>query len=246
MKIEECLNRVIQGDCIEFLKTLPSDSVDLCVTSPPYNLRIEYDCYNDNLLKNDYYNWCEKWMREIFRVLKNDGRFCLNHYLHAGDKNSRQSPISELLLISQKISFKYHGIAVWTEDTLSKKTAWGSWLSASAPYINCPLEAILILYKNNWKKEKKGESTIGKDKFIKLSMGIWDMRPQREITKCNFPIELPLNCIEMFSYKGDLILDPFMGGWTTALAAKKSARNFIGCELSEAYCEIGRKRLEEI
>ena len=240
------INKIYHGDCLELFKLIDDNSVDLVVTSPPYNIGINYDVHNDNMDWINYYNWCKKWMKEIFRVLKTDGRFCLNHYLSCGQSGSRHSPLMDLNWIAKKIGFKHHGLAVWTDRTLTKRTAWGSWKSASAPYVNSPYEGILILFKGNWKKLNEGESTISSKKFMELCSGIWNMQPEMNgKTMANFPIQLPLNCIELLSFKGDLILDPFMGSGTTGYACKIRERNWIGFELSENYCKIAEKRLSQ-
>lgn len=242
------LDEVYCLDCIEGMKQLPENSVDLVVTSPPYNLGIEYDEYEDEIDWNEYYSWCEEWLREIYRVLKKEGgRFCLNHYLSCG--NSRiggQAPIMELNHAALKIGFKHHRLAVWADPTIKKETAWGSWLSASSPYISCPYEGILILYKDTWKKNSSGESTITPKEFMRACIGIWQLKPEgRDHHPAPFPIELPRRCINLLTYRGDLVLDPFIGSGTTALAAKQLGRHYIGFDISEKYCETARKRLAQ-
>ena len=147
----------------------------------------------------------------------------------------------------EEIGFKHHSIAVWTDITLAKRTAWGSYLSASAPYINAPFEGILIDYKDNWKKATKGVSTIVKDDFVKLARGIWDIKTEtRGLTKANFSIDLPTKAINLLSYEGDVILGPFMGSGTTAVAAIKLNRHYIGFEISEEYCKIADNRVKQV
>jgi len=129
------------------------------------------------------------------------------------------------------------------------KICWcgNSWLSASSPYINSPFEGILILYKDQWKKAKKGVSDIPKEDFIQLTGGIWDMHPETKgITPAPFCVELPLKCIRLLSYVDSVILDPFIGSGTTAVACLMTGRKFIGIELSKAYCELAKKRYNEI
>lgn len=125
-------------------------------------------------------------------------------------------------------------------------TAWGSWLSASSPYIRLPYEGILISYKNQWKKKDKGTSTITKDEFIEGVSGIWKIRPETHgYTKANFPVELPERCIKLFTYQEDCVIDMFMGSGSTAIAALKTGRDFIGCDISSNYCDIANKRIED-
>jgi len=239
-------NKIYNTDVLKGLKQLETGSVDLIVTSPPYNIGMEYDVYDDNKEWKDYYLWCSKWLKECFRVLKEDGRLCLNHYISLGTAKFRTAPLMELNTITLNIGFKHHSVVIWMDRTLAKRTAWGSWLSASAPYINSPFEGILILYKNQWKKLKKGENTIKKKDFIELTRGIWNIPTERkQLTKANFPIELPLKCIDLLSYEKDLIVDIFMGSGTTAMACKQLNRKYIGFEISERYCKIANERLSQ-
>ena len=239
-------NKIYNLDCIEGMREIEDNSINLVVTSPPYNIGIDYDSYTDKIPFDEYYKWCKDWMSEIFRVLKPDGKFCLNHYISFGNSKERETPLMDLNYIAvNEIGFKHHALVLWMDTHRVKYTAWGSWLSASAPYINCPVEGILILYKDRWRRDEKGESTISKEEFIESCGGIWRIKPEtKEITKANFPIELPARWINLLTYKGDLVLDPFMGGGTTALASAKTGRNYIGFDLSEKYCNIAEKRVK--
>lgn len=242
------LNKIYNMDCIKGMQMIPDDSIDLIVTSPPYNIGIDYDEYDDKKPWDEYYQWCESWLRECYRVLKKEGgRICIDHYISLGTSKYRTSPLSTLYAIMEKIGFKHHSIAVWTDITLAKRTAWGSYLKASAPYINSPFEGILIDYKEDWKKPTKGISTIEKEDFIKLTRGVWNIKTEtRGLTKANFSVDLPTKAINLLTYEGDVVLDPFMGSGTTAVAAKLTNRQYIGFEISKSYCEIAEKRLQDI
>lgn len=242
------VDKIYNMDCVSGLKMMDENSVDLIITSPPYNIGIDYDSYDDDKPWEEYYAWCEEWLRECHRVLKKDGgRICIDHYISLGTAKERTSPIAELYGIMNRIGFKHHTIAVWPDITLAKRTAWGSYLSASAPYINAPFEGILIDYKENWKKEGKGVSTIDKDDFIKLTRGRWDIKTETKgLTKANFSLDLPTKAINLLTYEGDLVVDPFMGSGTTALAAKNTGRHYIGFEISEEYCRIAENRLNTL
>jgi len=233
----------MQGDCSEALSKIDDDSVNLAVTSPPYNVGIDYGVYKDNLEWEEYYDWCEKWMREIYRVLRPDGRFCLNHYLSLGTSKARSSPILELHCLSRRIGFKHHALVIWEERTRSKYTAWGSWLSASAPYINSPYEGILVLYKDQWKRADKGKSTISKEEFLEGVSGVWKLGPDKlRLTPATFPESLPKRCISLLTFEGDVVLDPFMGSGTTMKAAQDLKRSCIGIEINPEYCKVIRRR----
>lgn len=119
------LNSIICGDCLEILPQIEENTIDLIITSPPYNIKREYDIYNDDLPWDEYYFWCERWLSECLRVLKPDGRMALNHYLSFGNKSGRTAPIMELNHIALSLGYKHHSLAVWTDSTLSRRTAWG-------------------------------------------------------------------------------------------------------------------------
>ena len=238
------IDRIYNDDCLEGMKAIPSGSIDLVVTSPPYNIGIDYGTYKDDLPWDEYYQWCERWLSQCYRVLKKDGRIVVNHYLSLGTSEFRTSPISELNCIMNHIGFKHHSIAVWPDITLANKTAWGSYMSASSPYINSPYEGILIDYKEQWSKSEKGESDIPKDMFISLTRGRWDIKTETKgLTKCNFSVDFAYRCLSLLSYVGDTVLDPFMGSATTAIACIRTKRHFIGFELNKEYYDKAVKRI---
>jgi site-specific DNA-methyltransferase (adenine-specific) len=240
------LNTVYNMDCVEGLKKLDDNTVDLIVTSPPYNVGIDYDTWKDEMPWSDYLEWCSEWLTECFRVLKDDGRICINHYIAFASpfESDCKFPLMDFRTVMTEIGFTVHKLAIWEDRTMSKNTAWGSWMSASAPNIMTPYEGILIAYKKQWRKINKGESTITRDKFIEGVSGIWKLGTTKSITKANFPESLPDMCINLLSYKGDVILDPFMGSGTTGASAVKNGREFIGFELSPNYCSIANERIE--
>jgi len=241
------LNSINCGDNLKLLPLIPDNSIDLIITSPPYNIEMEYDIYIDCMPWVDYYAWCKKWLSECLRVLKTDGRMALNHYLSLGNAKERTAPLMELNHIAMGLGFKHHTVAVWTDRTLSRRTAWGSFMMASAPYISSPFEGILILYKNQWKKTKRGISDISKEEFIQLTGGIWEMQPETQrITPANFCIDLPLKCMKLLSYVDSVVLDPFFGSGTTGVACLMTGRSYIGIELSETYCKLAKARCNEV
>ena len=148
-------NKIVCGNCIDILKTFPENSIDLIVTSPPYNIGIQYDTpFNtsnqqetDLLDWEDYYKWCKEWLVELYRVLKPDGRMCINHYFSLGGRRRkvRTAPLMKINCMAEDIGFKHHAVAFWIDRTVCKRTAWGSFQSSSAPYINCLLPDTKIL-----------------------------------------------------------------------------------------------------
>ena len=240
-------NQIYNMDCVEGLKQVPDNSVDLIVTSPPYNCGIEYDSWDDNMSWANYLKWCREWLTECYRVLKDDGRFCLNHYICFAPRKNGESldrfPLFDLRTIMEDIGYTVNKIAIWDDMTAKKNTAWGSWMSASSPNLLTPYEGILIAYKKQWKKINNGESTISKEDFMELCSGVWHIGTTTGFTIACFPERLPQLCIDGFSYKNDVVLDPFSGSGTTCFVAKSLGRQYIGFELSENYWKESISRL---
>lgn len=243
----EYLNKIICGDCISVMKEIPENTIDLIVTSPPYNCGISYDVYKDWREPEEYYSWCAEWLKECYRVLKDNRRIAINVLLNKGnDKRGwkREQPVVEFSNLLRSTGFNLNNITLWLDDHRVKFTAWGSWRKSSAPYIFCPYEVIIMANKGNWKREDKGISDITRDEFMEWVAGQWKFSPTRNKNfPVPFPEELPKRCIKMLCYVGDLVMDPFAGSCTTALVAKKLGRNFINIEISPEYCKIGEKRL---
>lgn len=239
------LNNIYNMDCIEGLKQLDTGTIDLIVTSPPYNLGIKYDTWDDHMEYEEYLKWCTEWLTECYRVLKDDGRICVDHYFccKRWDCDDRWYPLMDIRMLMEKIGYKMAGCAYWIDSQLSKQSAWGSYMSASAPYVSSPYEGILIACKKQWKKQNKGKSTMDKDTFVQGCSGIWNIGTTPGYTIACFPEELPRICIELFTYEDDVVMDPFSGSGTTCYVAKGLQRKFIGFELSPAYYEQSLSRL---
>jgi len=145
------------------------------------------------------------------------------------------------------VGFKYQSTIIWNEQNISRRTAWGSWLSASAPYVIAPVETIVLLYKHQWKRKNKGTSTIEKERFIELTNGVWTFNGENRKKighPAPFPIELPRRCIEIFSFEEDIVLDPFLGSGSTLIAALEKGRQGIGIEIDSSYVQLAIKRIK--
>lgn len=237
--------KIINDDVIT-TKFVENNSIDLIVTSPPYNVDIAYNSHKDDLSYTEYLEFSHKWMSRCFDWLKEDGRFCLNVPLDK-NKGGQQSVGADITTIAKEIGFQYHSTVIWNEGNISRRTAWGSWKSASAPYVIAPVELILILYKRNWKKTSGSKvSDIERDEFMNWTNGVWTFNGEskkRTGHPAPFPLELPKRCIKMFSYVGDIVLDPFSGSGSTIISAALNQRQGIGIEIDKKYCALSKKRV---
>ena len=240
--------RIINED-IFTTKKIAAGKIDLIITSPPYNVDIQYNSHNDQVdLRRITGDFSRRWMKRCFTWLKDDGRFCLNIPLDK-NKGGQQSVGADLTTIAKKIGFSYHSTIVWNEGNISRRTAWGSWMSASAPYVIAPVELIVILYKKSWKKTSGSrESDISRKEFMDWTNGLWTFNGERKKKTGHpapFPVELPLRCMKLFSFVGDTVLDPFMGSGSTLVAASQCNRKGIGIEIDPGYCETAIFRIEK-
>lgn len=219
---------------------------DLCVTSPPYNVGIDYNSNDDTLTYEQYLTFTEQWISNCYYWAKDCARFCLNIPLDK-NKGGQQSCGADITEIAKKVGWKYHSTIIWNEGNISRRTAWGSWLSASAPYVIAPVELILVLYKNEWKKKIKGENDIQKEEFMAWTNGVWTFSGESKKRighPAPFPRELPRRCIKLFSFVDDVIFDPFCGSGTTLIEAKNNNRFGVGLEIDSQYCSLIQKRIE--
>jgi site-specific DNA-methyltransferase (adenine-specific) len=223
-------------------------SVDLVVTSPPYNVDIKYNSHNDQITYEQYIEFSKKWMSKCYYWLKDDGRFCLNIPLDK-NKGGQQSVGADLTRVAKDVGFKYHTTIIWNEGNISRRTAWGSWMSASAPYVISPVELIVVLYKKTWKKTSGSKITqIEKKDFLDWTNGLWSFNGESKNKighPAPFPVQLPTRCIKLFSFVGDTVLDPFLGSGTTLVASYNEDRNGIGIDIDPNYCQIALNRLKK-
>ena len=240
-------NLLIYKDDILKINSIPNNSVDLIITSPPYNVDIHYNSHADNLTYDDYLEFTQKWIRKCFDLAKSEGRFLLNIPLDK-NKGGQKSVGADITKIAKDIGWKYHSTIIWNEGNISRRTAWGSFMSASAPYVIAPVELILVLYKDNWKKTSGSrKNDITKKEFMDWTNGVWTFNGQSKKGAgghpAAFPIELPRRCIKLFSFVGDTVLDPFLGSGSTLIASYLHGRKGIGIDIDEKYCNIAIDRL---
>ena len=273
-ELQDYIGRIVNGDCRQVMGQMPFDSVDLIVTSPPYGVGIAYDVHDDDMLTEEYLKFTEEWLTKAYEVLKDDGRIALNipYEVNRQDKGGRVFIVSEVWQIMKRIGFKFYGIVDLEEESphRSRTTAWGSWMSPSAPYIYNPKECVLLAYKKNHIKKVKGKpqwvgeydqvpdpkepgmfrnklvySDTDKREFIDLVFGQWKyFADTKSLTKATFSMDIPTKAIKILTYKNDVVLDPFAGSGTSLVAAETLDRRWIGIELSPNYCEVANSRVK--
>ena len=265
-------NKIINGDCVKVMASLPESCVDLVVTSPPCNVGIDYDSHNDRQSMEDYWQFTKDWLSESYRILKDDGRIAVNipYEVNVQDRGGRILFMSEFYQIMKNLGFKFFGLVDLNEQSphRSKTTAWGSWMSPSAPYIYNPKECVILGYKKNHIKKVKGEpqwkgelvdleqedGTIkqkmmyqeeDKKEFMSLVYGQWEyFADTKQQTKATFSMDIPMKAIKILTYRNDLVLDPFTGSGTSLVAAEVSGRRWLGIELSENYTKVAKDRVQ--
>lgn len=239
---EKFINKFILGSA-ESMKELPNNSIHLMITSPPYNVSKEYD---DDLSLEEYLKLLKNALTETYRILVNGGRACIN-VANLGRKP--YIPLSDYISkMMIDIGYNMRGEIIWNKaSSASPSTAWGSWQSAANPILRDIHEYILIFSKGDYKREKgEKENTISKEQFMEWTKSIWTMNAEsaRRIGHpAPFPEELPYRLIQLYSFKGDIILDPFMGSGTTAVSAIKSERKFVGYDISQEYIQLAERRV---
>lgn len=240
------LNCFIQGTS-ENMSQLPDNSVHLMITSPPYNVSKEYDA---DLSLTEYLDLIKSVMTETYRVLVNGGRACIN-VANVGRKP--YIPLSDYISkIMIEIGYNMRGEIIWSKGAgAGVSCAWGSWKSASNPTLRDTHEYILVFSKGDFKRENtdKKINTIEGEQFTEWTKSVWTMNPasaKKIGHPAPFPEELPYRLIQLYSFENDIILDVFMGAGTTAVAALKSNRKFIGFDTEKKYIDIAKKRIQAL
>jgi DNA modification methylase len=259
-------DRILCGDCHKVLRALPDKCAHLAITSPPYNVGLEYDDHNDRMSYDEYLAWLQPVWRELHRVLVDGGRFALNI---APTSIKDFKPIHyDMAAQLRALGFIMRTEIIWYKQTMRRRTAWGSWKSPRNPHIIPSWEYVLVFSKGSWTlEENKQDADITGDEFIKFSDGFWQITPEtrgrqpflkslyppksgreRPGTKAGshpapFPEELIYRLMKFYSFRGNVVLDPFDGTGTVAVVAKTTGRHFIHVDVSKKYCQIAAQRL---
>ncbi len=261
-------DRIVCDDCRAFLRQMPEGCVHLAITSPPYNVGLDYDGHNDRMSYDEYLAWLLPVWRDLHRVLVDGGRFALN---------IAPTSIKDFKPIHYDMAAQLRGLGfimrteiLWYKQTMRRRTAWGSWKSPRNPHIIPSWEYVLIFSKGSWTLDgNKKDADISGEEFIKFSDGFWQIAPETRQRQpflkslypprhgrnsprlkagghpAPFPEQLIERLIKFYSYRGNVVLDPFGGTGTVAVVAKKTGRHFIHVDVSKKYCQIATRRLAE-
>lgn len=241
-------NRIICGDARTVLTRIPDRCIDLVITSPPYNFGQSYaqDPHDDTHEWNEYFeNLLQVWY-ECERVLKPGGRIAVNVQPLFSDYIPTHHVISRQLA---ELGLLWKAEFLWEKNNYNAKyTAWGSWKSPSMPYIKYTWEFIEVFAKDTHKKNGRREDIdITGDEFKEWVLGKWSFPPEIRMKDFDhpamFPEELPRRLMKLYSYKNDIVLDPFNGVGTSSLVAWKLGRRFIGIDISRRYCDTALARM---
>jgi len=226
----------------ESMDQLPNDCVALMVTSPPYNVGKDYD---EDLDLDEYLNLLRKVFMETYRVIEPGGRVAVN-VANLGRKP--YLPLNHLVgVLLTEVGFLLRGEIIWQKaKAAGGSTAWGSWQSAKNPTLRDVHEYVLVASKASFRRERAGTDTISKETFLEATMSVWDILPEsarRVGHPAPFPTELPRRLIELYTFEGDLVLDPFLGSGSTAIAAVQTGRHYVGYDTDTDYAALAEKRI---
>jgi DNA modification methylase len=244
---EQFLNKIIVGDSEFVLKQLPDNCIDLIFTSPPYNFGLDYENHQDGVDWEKYFEKLFSIFKECIRVLKYGGRIIVNVQPLFSDYVPIHHIISNFFMENKLI---WKGEILWDKHNYNcKYTAWGSWKSPSNPYLKYTWEFLEIFCKGDLKHEGDDKmADITADEFKKWVYAKWDIQPEYNMKKYGHPAMFPEELVErglkLFSFKGDIILDPFNGVGTTTAVAKRLSRNYLGIDISKEYCKKAEERLK--
>ena len=246
--------RVLRGDSTRLTAEHlpPAGEANLIVTSPPYALGVDYGDtpYADDQPYAQYLAWVRGWATTLLRISAPDGRACINIPLDS-NKGGKRAIYADYLRIFQEVGWTYQTSIVWNEQNISRRTAWGSWLSPSAPFVTAPVEMIAVFYKETFRRPARNgrRGDITRDEFLAWTLGVWTFggaNPRRVGHPAPFPEELPRRLIKLYSYPEDVVLDPFCGSGTTLVAARRLGRRASGVEINPAFCDLSVRNLQNV
>ncbi len=229
----------------ETMDDIPDSSIHLMVTSPPYNVTKEYD---QDLSLDEYRELLRSVFQETYRVLVTGGRACVN-IANLGRKP--YIPLHAYIIEDMlDLGFLMRGEIIWNKAaSASPSTAWGSWQSAANPVLRDVHEYILVFSKEAFSRKRgEKEDTISKDEFLELTRSVWTFpaeSAQRIGHPAPFPVELPYRLIQLYTFKGEIVLDPFCGSGTSCLAAIQAGRHYIGYDINTQYVQLAQARIKD-
>lgn len=246
--IKPFVNKIVCGDAGNVLTHIPGGSIDIIITSPPYNFGHSYarDPHDDTRQWNDYFSRLFGIWRECERILKPGGRIAVNIQPLFSDYVPTHHIVSSQL---QELGLLWKAEILWEKNNYNAKyTAWGSWRSPSMPYLKYTWEFIEVFDKGTHKKSGRREDIdITVDEFKEWVIGKWTIPPEIRMKDYGhpamFPEEIPRRLLKLFSYRNDIVVDPFNGAGTTTLVGWKNQRRFIGIEISPEYCQEALQRI---
>ncbi len=229
----------------ENMEELPDKSVHLMVTSPPYNVGKEYDA---DFTLEEYLEFLKRVWKDVYRVLVPGGRACIN-IANLGRKP--YIPLHTFIVRDMvDLGFLMRGEVIWDKgSSASPSTAWGSWLSAANPTLRDVHEYILIFSKDTFRRKSVGKSTISREEFLEFTKSMWTFSAvsARQVGHpAPFPIELPYRCIQLYTFEGDVVLDPFIGSGQTALATVRANRHYVGYDIDGEYVRLAQRRIRDL
>ncbi len=228
----------------ERMQQLPGGCVALMVTSPPYNVGKDYD---SDLSLDEYLALLHRVFAETYRVLEPGGRVAVN-VANLGRKP--YLPLNHhVASILSDIGYLLRGEIIWQKaKAAGGSCAWGSWQSAKNPTLRDLHEYVIVASKESYRRVRVGEDSIDKDEFLDATVSVWNIQPEsakRVGHPAPFPVALPRRLIELYTFRDDLVLDPFMGAGSTAVAAVETGRHYVGYDTEEAYLETAQARITE-
>ena len=225
-------------------------NVDLIVTSPPYALGKEYGARSDDDAVLTWRVTMINWLKMAFTHSFKGTRLAVNVPLDT-TKNGLRPVYAHLVNMAAVAGWSYRFTIIWLEENISKKRARGSVMRASAPHVIAPCEMIAVFWKGSkgdWPLPDKS-FTMEKDEWMGLTDGVWRVRGESRPYgghPAAWPVEIPRRLIRLLSVPGALVCDPFCGSGTTGVAALQEERRFVGIDIEKKWCEVSKRRLEEV